>query len=78
MSEEVRRRALEPFYTTKGKAGTGLGLPQVSGFLRQIRGDMRIESTAGGGTSEQLLFRKAPTAALERSGQGKLREEQAP
>lgn len=59
MSEEVRRRALEPYYTTKGMSGTGLGLPQVYGFLRQIGGDVHLESRPGKGTTVHLLFPKA-------------------
>ncbi|HEX7890027.1 MAG TPA: ATP-binding protein [Ramlibacter sp.] len=56
MTEEVRRRALEPFFTTKGEAGTGLGLPQVYGLLRQLGGDVAIESQPGGGTTVELYF----------------------
>jgi signal transduction histidine kinase len=59
MSEEVRRRALEPFYTTKGEAGTGLGLSQVYGFMQQIGGSVRIESTPRAGTAVHLFFPKA-------------------
>ena len=60
MTDEVRRRALEPFYTTKGEAGTGLGLSQVSGFMEQIGGSVSIESSRrGGGTAVHLYFRKA-------------------
>ena len=60
MTDEVRRRALEPFYTTKGEAGTGLGLSQVSGFMEQIGGSVSIESSrSGGGTAVHLFFRKA-------------------
>lgn len=65
MSEEVRRRALEPFYTTKGQAGTGLGLSQVYGFMQQIGGSMRIESTPGAGTAVHLFFPKALPATAK-------------
>ena len=56
MSEDVRRRALEPFFTTKGEAGTGLGLPQVYGLLRQLGGDVAIESRPGAGTTVELYL----------------------
>lgn len=56
MSEEVRQRALEPFFTTKGEAGTGLGLPQVYGLLRQLGGDVAIESRPRAGTTVELYF----------------------
>jgi two-component system NtrC family sensor kinase len=59
MSEAIRRRALEPFFTTKGTAGTGLGLAQVYGFMRQIGGDLEIESAPGKGTRVHLRFRTA-------------------
>ena len=62
MTDEVRRRALEPFYSTKGEAGTGLGLPQVYGFMRQLGGDLSIESAPGRGTRVVLRF---PAAATE-------------
>ena len=60
MSESVLRRAVEPFYSTKGEAGTGLGLSQVYGFIQQIGGTMRIDSTPGKGTAVHLYFPKAP------------------
>jgi signal transduction histidine kinase len=64
MPEAVRRRAFEPYYTTKGKAGTGLGLSQVYGFMRQIGGGVHIESQPGKGTQVHLLFPKAAFSAL--------------
>jgi signal transduction histidine kinase len=42
--------------------GTGLGLPQVYGFLRQVGGDVHLESQPGKGTTVTLLFPKAPVA----------------
>jgi PAS domain S-box-containing protein len=65
MPDEVKARAVEPFYTTKdvGK-GSGLGLSQVYGFARQSHGQIEIESAPGRGTTVRLyLPRSAATAA---------------
>lgn len=62
MLPDVRRRAVEPFFTTKGEAGTGLGLAQVHGYMREIGGDMQIESEPGRGTSVHLYLPLASSA----------------
>jgi two-component system NtrC family sensor kinase len=62
MTPDTLRRAVEPFFSTKGERGTGLGLSQVYGFMQQIGGDLRIESKVGQGTSVHLVF---PRAAAE-------------
>ena len=57
MPEEVRRRAVEPFFTTKpiGK-GTGLGLAMVYGTARSHDGSLEIRSAPGEGTEVILTF----------------------
>src|SRR6202050_1133301 len=56
MNEETRRRCLEPFYTTKGERGTGLGLAMVYGVVQRHNGQIDIESAPGVGTTVRLKF----------------------
>ena len=63
MSEEVRQRCLEPFFSTKGEAGTGLGLSMVYGIVDRHRGKLEIESAPGQGTT--FIIRLPFAAAVE-------------
>src|SRR5665213_3228044 len=63
MDEATRRRCLEPFFTTKGERGTGLGLAMVYGIVQRHGGDIEIESAPGQGTTFRLLFPVGVTAA---------------
>ena len=57
MTEDVRRRAVDPFFTTKPQGkGTGLGLSMTFGFVRQSGGHLVIESAPGGGTTITVLM----------------------
>ncbi len=56
MDEETRRKCLEPFFTTKGERGTGLGLAMVYGTMRRHSGEIEVRSGLGKGTSVRLLF----------------------
>lgn len=56
MDEDTRRRCLEPFFTTKGERGTGLGLAMVYGTMQRHGADIEIESTPGMGATVRLIF----------------------
>jgi signal transduction histidine kinase len=57
MTDEVRRRAIDPFFTTKPIGqGTGLGLSMVFGYIKQSQGHLSIDSAVGGGTKISILM----------------------
>jgi signal transduction histidine kinase len=63
MTAEVKSRILEPFFTTKGDAGTGLGVPIVYAFTQRHGGRLDIESEPGQGAKFRMWF---PAAAQDR------------
>jgi signal transduction histidine kinase/ActR/RegA family two-component response regulator len=68
MNEETRRRCLEPFFTTKGARGTGLGLAMVYGVAQRHGASLEIESEPGKGTLVRMSFAAAPPEAAVSSG----------
>jgi signal transduction histidine kinase len=79
MSEQVAAKAFDPFFTTKppGK-GTGLGLAQVYGIVRQLGGEVTLQSKVGEGTTIELRLMRstveasrseAATAAMSRGNE---------
>jgi signal transduction histidine kinase/ActR/RegA family two-component response regulator len=61
MDEETRQHCLEPFFTTKGERGTGLGLAMVYGMAQRHNAELEIDSALGRGTTVRISF---PVAAL--------------
>ncbi len=68
MDETVRRRCLEPFFTTKGDHGTGLGLSGVYGIVQRHGGTLDIDSTLGFGTTFRIVLPSEVPAAQEIDG----------
>ena len=62
MDEDTRRHCLEPFFTTKGERGTGLGLAMVYGAVQRHGGEVEIDSAVGRGTTVRLSF---PVPAID-------------
>lgn len=56
MSLETKQHIFEPYFTTKGEAGTGLGMPQVHALMNLVGGYISIESSVGTGTAFDLYF----------------------
>jgi CheY-like chemotaxis protein/anti-sigma regulatory factor (Ser/Thr protein kinase) len=64
MDAETQRRCLEPFFTTKGERGTGLGLATVYGSVQRHNAEIYILSAPGRGTTVQLVFAAAREEAV--------------
>jgi signal transduction histidine kinase len=67
MPREVLEHIFDPYFTTKGDSGTGLGVPQVQALMKQVGGYVAIDSCVGRGTTFDLFFpareeEPAPTA----------------
>lgn len=62
MDEATRRRCLEPFFTTKGERGTGLGLAMVYGMVERHGGHIDIVTAPGKGTTVRLAFNVPPAS----------------
>lgn len=69
MDEATVRRAIEPFFSTKGVGkGTGLGLSMVHGLVKQLNGGLTIDSVPGSGTTIQIWLPISPKVIDRESG----------
>ena len=75
MDEETRQHCLDPFFSTKGKRGTGLGLAMVYGVMKRHDGKIEIDSKPGQGTTMRLIF---PVRQLETVEASKLEKDSPP
>jgi signal transduction histidine kinase/DNA-binding LytR/AlgR family response regulator len=75
MDEKTRKHCLDPFFSTKGKRGTGLGLAMVYGVMERHDGRIEIDSKPGKGTTMRLIF---PVRELETVQAAKLETDNPP
>lgn len=65
MTEDVQDRIFDPFFSTKGSSGTGLGLSEVYGTMKRHNGEIVVESNVGVGTTISLIFDKVDPTKTE-------------
>ena len=62
MTPEVKQRLFDPFFSTKGKAGTGMGLAVSFGIIRRHEGSIEVDSEPGRGTTFKISLPKVTPA----------------
>jgi CheY-like chemotaxis protein/anti-sigma regulatory factor (Ser/Thr protein kinase) len=64
MTDAVRRRIFEPFFSTKGESGSGLGLAMSYSIVKRHSGDISVASEPGRGTTFTMVFPAASQATV--------------
>ena len=73
MSEDVRRRCMDPFFSTKGEQGTGMGLWMARGIVERANGGISVESTLGKGTTVVVRLKPQRKGSKRSAPDGKER-----
>jgi PAS domain S-box-containing protein len=76
MDQETVTKIFDPFYSTKGDLGTGLGLSQVYGFVERSQGAIKVYSEVGEGTQLNLYFPRYLSDSIKEGGNNKLDQNQ--
>ena len=61
MTDDIRRRCLEPFFTTKNEAGRGLGLSMAYGVVQRHEGELQLRTAPGDGVRVSIFLPTVPT-----------------
>jgi PAS domain S-box-containing protein len=67
MTGEIRQRIFEPFYTTKGAKGEGMGLAVTYGTIDRLGGEINVTSESGAGATFILRLKRAPDPSQSRA-----------
>lgn len=76
IDREILSKIFDPFYSTKGDMGTGLGLSQVYGFVERSKGSIRVYSEIGEGTQFNLYFPRYVAEGVKEEGSNRLGHDQ--
>jgi signal transduction histidine kinase len=74
MTPEVRARCLDPFFSTKGDKGTGLGLAMVFGIVQRHEGSMEIDSEPGCGATFRIKLPAHEVSSAEKNSEAQKRD----